>query len=46
MIYVFDNRHHQDFSSAQSMKVKFELGTAVETATILIGYGLQLTMNL
>ena len=38
--YVFDIRHHQDYSSAQPIKVKFDFRPAVPAATNLIGYAL------
>ena len=45
-LYVFDIRHHQDFSSAQPIKVRFNFGPAVPAATNLIGYALLLTSKL
>ena len=41
--YVFDIKHHQDFSSAQPIKVTFDFRPAVPAATNLIGYALLLT---
>ena len=40
---VFDIRHHQDYSSAQPIKVRFDLKPAVPAATNLIGDALLLT---
>ena len=37
-----DIRHHQDNSSAQPLKVRFDFRPAVPTATNLIGYALLL----
>ena len=45
-LYVFDLRHHQDYSSAQPIKVRFDLRPAVPAATNLIGYALLLTNSL
>ena len=42
-LYVFDIRHHQDYSSAQPSKVTFDFKPAVPVATSLIGYALLLT---
>ena len=42
-LYVFDIRHHQDYSSAQPIKERFDFGLAVPAATNLIGYALLLT---
>ena len=42
-IYVFDVRQHQDFSSAQPIKVRFDFRPAVPAATTLIEYALLLT---
>ena len=42
-LYVFDSRHHQNFSSAQPIKVMFDFRPAVPAATNLIGYALLLT---
>ena len=42
-LYVFDIRHHQDYSSAQPIKVWFDFGPVVPAATTLNGYGLLLT---
>ena len=41
--YVFDIKHHQNFSSAQPVKVMFDFRPAVPTATNLIGSALLLT---
>ena len=43
---VFDIRHHQDYSSAQPIKVRFDVRPAVPAATTLIGYALLLTNKL
>ena len=40
---VFDIRHHQNYSSAQPIKVRFDFRPAVPTATNLLGYALLLT---
>ena len=45
-IYVFDIRNHQNYSSAQLMKVRFDFKPAVPAATNLIGYALLLTNKL
>ena len=45
-LYVFDIRHHQDYSSAEPIKVTFDFRPAVPAATNLIGYALLLTNNL
>ena len=42
-LYVFDIRHHQDYSSAQPIKIRFDFRPAVLAATNLIGYALLLT---
>ena len=42
-LYVFDIRHHQDYSSAQPIKMRFDFRPAVSAATNLIGYALALT---
>ena len=42
-LYVFDIRHHQDYSSAQPIKVRFDFRAAIPAATKLIGYALLLT---
>ena len=42
-LYVFDIRHHQDYSSAQTIKVRFDFRPAVPAAINLIGYALLLT---
>ena len=41
-LHVFDTLQHQDFSSAQSIKVRSDLIPAVEAATKLLGYALLL----
>ena len=43
---VFDIRHHQDLSSAQPIKVRFDFRPAVPVATKLFGYALLLTNQL
>ena len=45
-IYVFDIRHHQDFSSAQPTKVGFDSRPAIPAGNNLIGYALLLTNKL
>ena len=45
-LYVFDNRQHQDYSSAQPMKVRFDFRPAVPAATNLLGYAPLLTNKL
>ena len=45
-IHVFDIGHHQDYSSAQPIKVIFNFRPAVPAATNLIGYALLLTNKL
>ena len=40
---VFVIRHHQDYSSGQPIKVRFDFGPPVPAATNLIGYALRLT---
>ena len=42
-LYVFDIRHHQDYNSAHSVKVRFDFRPAVPAATSLIGYALLIT---
>ena len=42
-IYIFDMRHHQDFSSAHTIKVRFKFRPGVPAATILIEHALLLT---
>ena len=42
-LYVFDVRHHQDSSSAQRIKVRFDFRPAVPAATNLNGYALSIT---
>ena len=44
--YVFDTRHHQNYSSAQPIKVKFDFMPAVPAATNLIGNALLLTKKI
>ena len=41
-LYVFDIRHHQDYSSAQPIKVRFDFRPALPAITNLIGYALLL----
>ena len=45
-LYVFDIRHHQAYSSAQPIKVRFGFRPPVAAATNLIGYDLLLTNKL
>ena len=45
-LYIFDLCHHQDYSSAQPIKLIFDIGLAVPAATILFGYALLLTEEL
>ena len=45
-LYVFDIRHHQDYSSARPINVRFDFRPAVPAATNLIGYVLLLTNKL
>ena len=45
-LYVFDNRHDHDFSSAQPLKVRFDSRPAVPAATNLNGYAHFLTNKL
>ena len=42
-LYVFDIRHHQDYSSAQAVIVRFDFRPAVPATTKFIGYALLLT---
>ena len=42
-LYVFDFRHHQDYKSAQPIKVRFDFRQAVPAATNLYGYALLIT---
>ena len=42
ILYVFDIRHHQDYSSPQPKKVRFDFRPPVPAATNLIGYALLL----
>ena len=44
--YVFDVKHHQDYSSFQPIKVRFDFRPAFLTATKLIGYARLLTKKL
>ena len=44
-LYVFDIRHHHNFSSAEPIKVRFDFRSPVEAAKRLIGYALLLTQN-
>ena len=44
-LYVSDIRHHQGYSSAQPIKVRFDFRPAVPAATTLIGYALLLTIK-
>ena len=46
ILNVFDFRHHQDYSSVQPIKERFDFRAAVPTATNLIGYALLLTNKL
>ena len=39
-LYVFDNLHHQDFSSPQPIKVRFDFRPTVPVAKNLKGYAL------
>ena len=39
-------RHHQDYISAQPIKVRFDFRPAVPAATFLIGYALLSTNNI
>ena len=43
---VFDIRHHQQYNSAQPIKVRFDFRSAVPAATNLIGYALLLINEL
>ena len=45
-LYDFDIRHHQHYSSAQPIKVRFDSRPAFPAALNLIGYALLLTNNL
>ena len=45
-VYVFDISHHQDYISAQLIKVRFDFRPAVPAATFLIGYALLSTNNI
>ena len=40
---IFDIRHHQDYSSAQPIKVSLDFRPALPVARNLIGYALLLT---
>ena len=44
-LYVFDIHHHQDYSSAQPIEVRFDFRPAVPAVTNLIGYALLLTIK-
>ena len=46
ILYVFDIRHHQDYSSAPPIKVRFNFGPPVLIATNLVGYALLLKNKL
>ena len=46
IIYLFDIRHHQDYRSAQPIKVRFDFRPAIPAATNLIGFALLLTNKL
>ena len=45
-LFVFINSHHQEFISAQPVKVRFVFRPAVPAATNLIGYALLLKNKL
>ena len=45
-LYVFDIRHHQDYTSAQPIKVSFDFSPAVRAASNLFGYALFLRNKL
>ena len=45
-VYVSDNHHHQDFSSAQNIRVRFDFRPVVPAATNLTGYAVLLTNKL
>ena len=42
-LYVFDIRHHREYSSAQPINVRFDFRPAVPSATNLIGFAPPLT---
>ena len=42
-LYVFYIHHHQGFSSAQPIRVRFDFRPAVPAETILVGFALLLT---
>ena len=46
ILYVFEIRHHRDYSSAQPIKVGFDFRPTVPAATNLFGYALLLTNKL
>ena len=46
IFYVFDIRHHQIFSAAQPINVRFDFRPAAAAATNLVGYALLLTNKL
>ena len=46
ILFVFDFRHHQDYSSAQPVKARFDFRPAFPAATNLIGYALLLSNKL
>ena len=43
--YVFDFSYHQDFGSAEPIKIGFHFGAAVPAATSKFGYALLVTTN-
>ena len=45
-LYVFDIRHHQDYSSGQPFKVRFDFRSAVPAATNLMGHAVLLQHKL
>ena len=45
-LYVFDICHHQEFSSAQLIKLRLDFKPPVEAATNLIGYAPLLTKEI
>ena len=45
-LYVYDIHHHQYYSSAQPIKIRFDFRSAVPAATNLIGYAHLLTSKL
>ena len=46
IFYVFDFRHHQDFTSAEPINVRIIFRVAVPAATSLVGYALPFTNKL